>query len=147
MSNIITDILKDVRKIEADFAKIERAVVRRAFRNIMNKAGTVVVRQIKTETPILTGSLKKAIRKRVWLNQTKGTGGVVSGVDSKKIFAGRNGKKTWPKKYIHLVEFGTKRGVDANPFIARAAAKSKPAAIKIVEDGMDESIRKAVAAL
>lgn len=157
MSNVLTQIIKDLRKIEADFAKVERAVVRRAFRNVMNKAGTPVVREIKSQAPFLTGSLKKTIKKRVWINASKSTGGVVSGIDDRKTFSNsRTGAKIWPKKYLHLVEQGTKAhkagarahpGATANPFMARAANIAKPKAEKIVIDGLDAAIKKAVAQL
>lgn len=158
MSNVLNQIIRDMRKIEADFGKVERAVVRRAFRNIMNKAGTPIVREIKSKAPVRSkdgGSLKKSIRKRVWINAAKSQGGVVGGVDKKKIFT-RDSKKVWPAKYIHLIEKGTKAhqagprkhpGAKANDFMARAAMASKPKANKIIVDGLDGAIKKAVAQL
>lgn len=75
----------------------------------LEAAGRVMVPIVAAEAPVLTGATRDSVR----LLESRSPGMI------------RGGPTTW---YKHFVIKGTKRGVKANPWVARGARKARVAA-------------------
>ena len=110
-------MIKGMARLETQLDAFQKRIVTSALRNTMMQAGTPILQAAKRETPNEHGALKKALRKRFWINKKEGRAGVIVSVSQTSKTANKalpqEGKTApnprWfiPKNYLHLVIYGT----------------------------------------
>jgi len=110
--------VKGYPQLAVQLSKFQAGILKKAFRNTLNQAGTPILQAARRECPVGdSGALKKALRKRPWFNFPKARAGVIVSVSqtSKKANPAhpQEGKAApsprWyiPRNYLHLVVYGT----------------------------------------
>lgn len=149
ISRIITGVRRDSAKIERNLTKIRDRALKKSLRSSLAKAGTPIVRELKRTVPVLTGSMKKAVGKRVWTNASEGRVGVIVGMRQNFVASDEHGNRIVPAKYMHLVERGFRhkggKKVGPNPVVARAQSASIPEAVRILRSEVPAAISKEIA--
>ena len=148
--------------LNRQLTQLTNRVVKRATRQVLNRAATPMLKSARQFAPVLRGHLKKALGKRTWMNAAKAKAGAVIGVkDNYRVpnpnwkQGSREPKTFFPKNYLHLVIYGTAAHVGPdgakiaaaapNDFLTRAKTATAAAARQIIEDGMDAAIKEAAA--
>lgn len=125
---------REVRKALADLpARISKNVIRRAM-----YAGAVVIRDdARTRAPVETGALRSSIVAKASTTKEGEIYGSV-GVDRKTFSRGkRKGRK--PRRYAHLVEFGTVKS-KAQPFLRPAMDTNIDRVLDVIAEAMRKGI-------
>jgi HK97 gp10 family phage protein len=110
-------MIKGMAELKVQLNAFEKRLVTNALRNTMMQAGTPILQAAKREAPKDNGALKKALRKRFWINKKEGRAGVIVSVSQTSKTANKahpqEGKAApnprWfiPRNYFHLVIYGT----------------------------------------
>lgn len=124
MADMYAQIIGD-KQLLANLNALAPKVKKRIMKPAMRKGASVVAKRAKTKVKKRSGLLKKAIKAK----STKNGNGRVF-VDT-KVVGEYKGKKVWPAKYAHLVEFGTQDAA-AKPFLRPALNEGKDDAFKAV---------------
>lgn len=118
---IVVEGLKEARR---DLRRVDRALAKE-LRGALKDAAEVVAAEARRQAPHRTGRLAKSIRAGA-----SGSGAVV-----------RAGGARVP--YANPVHWGWKRhGIEANPFIERAADKKADEALERLADNMDALFKR-----
>ena len=118
------------------------ASVRRIMRPAIRSGLSVVNRAAKRLVPKRHGRLKKAIGVKVGKSSANGVSGRVyvrAGYEGTE-----NGRQVDPRKYAHLVEFGT-RNKKATPFMRKAMGDSQAATRQAITQKARQRLRAEVA--
>lgn len=108
--------MKGLPELRAQLTRFQKGIVTRAVRNTMMQAGTPILRESKQQCPKERGALRKALRKRFWINESKGRAGVIISVSQTSKTANKsrpqeghaapNPRFFIPRNYLHLVVYG-----------------------------------------
>jgi len=152
--------VKGLAKLNRQFEAIEKKIITKSMRSVLNRAGTPILKAARAEAPKLRGHLRKALAKRYWVNPSKSIAGVAIGVkDNYRVpnpawTAGSKQPKTFfPKNYLHLVIFGTAEhkapdgatihAATPNDFLTRAREQTEGEARRIIEFGLKDAVKAA----
>ncbi len=145
----LDDMLKRVRALEKKVAK-------KLNKDACFAGGDVVLKAMKPGVPIGTGSLKKSLGKKAGIGRKAGTAYCVVGPRTKfkkdrktglRVLTktgARYAEGSWPTKYFHLVEFGTKRRTSKTTGANRGAMPSHQMLRPAVRDSKS-AVRAAMA--
>lgn len=131
MADVLGTIIGD-KELIANLELIRKNVRRTVVKSAMRKGAAVVAKNARKKIKKRSGMLAKAIRSGATRNEN---GRIYV---NPKVIGEYGGKKVWPVKYAHLVEFGT-REAEAHPFFRPALEESKQEAFAAVEK---EAVRK-----
>lgn len=138
MPPINDKILLNFREVSRALQELPRGVVKNVVRRSVYAGATKIRDVAKSKVPVDTGALRAsvvAIR-----NKIDRSGEITSsvGVARKKFVRGRRGGKS-PRRYAHLVEFGTAK-VAASPFLRPAMDTQLDAVLDVTAKKMREGI-------
>jgi HK97 gp10 family phage protein len=142
--------LRGSKKMIAGFNKLSEAVGWKVAGKAANKALTPMVTAAKKNLQAGqdTGTLRKSIGKVKRVYKTSGVVAVIVGVKSGEkywAFSTRDGRLHKPRKYAHLVEYGTSHSA-AKPFMRPAfnstKRKSQSIYVRQMKKGIREEVRK-----
>jgi hypothetical protein len=110
-------MIQGMAELKVQLNAFERRIVSNALRNTMMQAGTPILQASRREAPKDNGALKKALRKRFWINKKEGRAGVIVSVSQTSKTANKahpqEGKTApnprWfiPRNYLHMIVYGT----------------------------------------
>lgn len=145
MADMYAQIIGD-KQLLANLNALAPKVKKRIMKPAMRKGASVVAKRAKTKVKKRSGLLKKAIKAK----STKNGNGRVF-VDT-KVVGEYKGKKVWPAKYAHLVEFGTAFRAKGTPsksgkLLTRdhAATPAKPFLRPALNEGKDDAFKAVTA--
>ena len=122
------------------FDKLGDKIGRRVMRKAVNAGANPIVKEARALVPRRTGLLRKSIGKRV---RTYKPRTVIAIIGIRKGFATPTAN---PRKYAHLVEFGTQR-TRAKPFLRPAVKSQAHAAFAVMRSKAESEMAKEVAKL
>lgn len=122
--------------------KIEREINRIALRKAVKPA----LRQAKANARESddTGTLRRSIGVKLKTYKRKGKVVIYAGPRTNKARTGPDGRKRDPIKYGHLIELGTKHGVEGTHFMERAFTAKKGEGFDIYVGELRIALPKAV---
>lgn len=139
---------KDIRKA---LEKLPKNVSKRVVRRALYAGATVVRDAARAKVPVQTGALRASIVARASSPSTKASslGGnelVASvGIARKKFLRGKR-KGKYPRRYAHIVEFGSRR-MAARPFMRPALDTQIDSILGTIAAKMREGINEEAARL
>lgn len=138
MPSINDKILLNFREVSRALQELPRGVVKNVVRRSVYAGATKIRDVAKAKVPVDTGALRASIVAKT--NRTDQTGAISAsvGVARKKFVRGRRGGKS-PRRYAHLVEFGTAK-VAASPFLRPAMDTQLDAVIEVTAMKMRQGI-------
>ena len=143
---MITLDLSGTRQLRGALDDLAGRRLRAIQRKAINAGGQVVAKKERELAPRLSGTLAKAIAKKVKIYRGSGVAVAIVGPRTKfkkVIGATRKGEPIfrWPSKTAGLVEAGTRRS-RPRPFVAPAAAASGDAAATAMAQKAAEELAK-----
>lgn len=156
---LVTDVKLDGYKELAKFLdQLPKKVLKKALRQAVGAGGTPIARDARKAAPKLTGTLKKAIKKKV---KVYPNGNAIAVIGADRAVTSPNPKRKTgvnvPANYIHLVELGVAPhpqpknfwfkkdghpGIKGKHFLKNAMDKNASAVKKIMEDKMQDVLIK-----
>lgn len=140
-------IKTDLKNIEQMQKKLRQLGTRKALRapsSAVRAGSSVIIKAARRLVPIDTGTLKKGITQKVKNYRRSKLSISTFGARNRKVLT-KEGYKN-PVRYAHLVEFGTRRGAKANPFLRKAfsqnAAKARDAVINKMKQIFDSEAKR-----
>lgn len=149
MANMVTLKVKGLKELDRALQRMQADMAGGILVDALEDGAKVIVDEAKRLVPVRTGKLRDAIK----------TGNVKTGVGAARETSGRfiAGSRTLSEasidigvdytfkggavRYGHLVEFGTKRGARANPFMRPAFESRKNQAIAVFKDRLWQRIQ------
>lgn len=125
--------LEGARELKQLLEQLPKRVRSKALRQALTQASGPILKTAKAKAPRDSGTLKRALGRKVKANTTKGIG--FAAIGARKGIRGRDGKygeKRVPSRYIHLVEKGRKPagghpGTKPRPFLNQAYEQNESA--------------------
>jgi len=127
---------------------LPHAAQKKSLRKAVNAGATPIVRAVRANAPQQSGTLRKAIGKKVKVYGDRGIATAVIG--AKKGYSGDwKGKKRMPSRYFHLVNkgHGGPAPAPAHEFVESSFASSQSAALDAMESKLAESVEQEAAKL
>jgi HK97 gp10 family phage protein len=137
MPSINDKIVLNFRDVRKKLEDLPKNVVSKVVRRAVYAGATVIRDAARSKVPVDTGALKKSIVAKA----NKKKGGEISasvGVARKKFSNGKMAGRS-PRRYAHLVEFGTAHSA-AEPFLRPAMDTRIDAVIEATRRKMVEGI-------
>tara|TARA_R110001632_G_C11296362_1_gene413370 strand:- start:720 stop:1157 length:438 start_codon:yes stop_codon:yes gene_type:complete len=119
-----------IKEMQANLRRLGTKKALRAPAAAVRAGSKVIINQSRSAAPVDTGTLKKALGQKVKTYRSSKVVVSVFGVRNKLVVTAKGNRN--PVKYAHLVEFGTRNGVKANPFMRRSFKTSQDSAAKAV---------------
>lgn len=155
--------LDGAKELERFCRELPKRVLKKALRQAVNAGATPILKAARKNVPRLTGTLKKALKKKVKA-YPNGNAIALIGADRNVTAPSFGRTKTGrivPANYIHLVERGTSPhaqpnnkfnsgqhpGAKASNFLASAVNAQKANASRIMEEKLKEVALKEAAKL
>lgn len=150
-----TDIvISGVQELSRFLKELPKKAIKKALRQAVNAGSTPIAKAARRLAPKDTGTLKKAIKKKVKVYPNGNAVAIIGADRAVRVPSTRKGKKEFvPANYIHLVEYGVKPhaqpkhwffkaqghpGAKANNFLERAYDQNKHLSAVIMENKMHE---------
>lgn len=145
-----------VQEIIDRIGSLHGEVTQQALRRSLAAGARVLRDEARSLVPVRTGSLKRSIvsdtrnikvgSRRVPIARVtiarKSFAGKASARGTHRMAQGATGGRIQPRRYAHLVEFGTVR-TRPRSFVRRALDTKRPQALAVVERVMREEVEKA----
>ena len=135
MANGMSVHVTGLKELDRELRKLPDAVGRKALADALEDGAEVIVEEARRRVPVRTGKLKKAIK-----SGNRKAGKVEASVDVGIDYTFKGGAV----RYGHLVEFGTKRGQRARPFMRPAFDAKTRQAVEEVKASLWRRILGAV---